>query len=306
MDDFPPTTASCPLGTAPLGDGTADLHVFIVSDATGRTAERVIEAALYQFAATHVVLHRFPRVLSRPLIDRILEQARSLEAVMVCTVVEAGLAEYLRARAYEVGVAMVDIMWPIINMIGNVVHRHPLGAPRSRHHYDEKFFSRSDAINFTVRHDDGRRLEEIDQADVVLVGVSRAGKTPTSIYLATRGWWVANIPLAHGLPFPEALNQVDPMRVVVLTRNSAALARLRESRTTVTAKQAEGYADIHGIRMEQQYVRQLLQSNQRHWPVIDVTSMSIEEAATAIEQILAPVGRLHRGLGAAAATTGDL
>jgi hypothetical protein len=245
-------------------------------------------------------------VLSRPLIDRILEQARSLEAVMVCTVVESGLAEYLRERAYETGVAMVDIMWPIINMIGNVVHRHPLGAPRPRHHYDEKFFSRSDAINFTVRHDDGRRLEEINQADVVLVGVSRAGKTPTSIYLATRGWWVANIPLAHGLPLPEALNGVDPRRVVVLTRNSAALARLRESRTTVTTKQAESYADLHSIRMEQQYVRELLYSTQRRWPLIDVTSMSIEEAATAIEQVLAPVGRLHRGLGAAAATTGDL
>jgi regulator of PEP synthase PpsR (kinase-PPPase family) len=294
------------MDATPHGEGSAELHVFIISDATGRTAERVIDAALYQFEATHVVLHRFPRVLSRPLIDRILDQARSLDAVMVCTIVEAALAEYLRERAHELGVAMVDVMWPIINMIGNVVRRHPLGLPRPRHHYDEQFFSRSDAINFTVRHDDGRRLEEIDQADVVLVGVSRAGKTPTSIYLATRGWWVANIPLAHGLPLPEALGRVDPRRVVVLTRNSAALARLRESRTTISAKQAQSYADLQAIRMEQQYVRQLLRRHERHWPVIDVTSMSIEETAIAIEQILAAIGRRHHDVGAAAATTGDL
>jgi regulator of PEP synthase PpsR (kinase-PPPase family) len=141
---------------------------------------------------------------------------------------------------------------------------------------------------------------------VVLVGVSRAGKTPTSIYLATRGWWVANIPLAHGLPLPEALGRVDPRRVVVLTRNSAALARLRESRTTISAKQAQSYADLQAIRMEQQYVRQLLRRHERHWPVIDVTSMSIEETAIAIEQILAAIGRRHHDVGAAAATTGDL
>jgi len=306
MEEILPPDSSCPLREVSDGDSGPELHVFIVSDATGRTAERVIDGALYQFQTTHVVLHRFPRVLSRPLVDRILDQAKELEAVLVCTVVESGLAEYLQERAHETGVAMVDLMSPIVALLGRVVHRRPLGAPRSRRHYDEQFYVSSDAINFTVRHDDGRRLEEIAQADVVILGVSRAGKTPTAIYLATRGWWVANVPLAHGLPFPEDLRTMDPARVVVLTRNAAALARLRESRTSVTSSSSKSYADLNAIRLEQQYVRDLLHTHGNNWPVIDVTTMSIEETATAIERFLAPVGRLRRGPGATAATTGDL
>lgn len=272
-----------------------ELHLFIISDATGRTAERVIEAALFQFQTAHVTLHRFPRVLSLPLIDRIVEKAVAVGAVMVCTVVEKELSEYLRNRAEEVGVVMVDIMGPIVEGIGKVVERSPLGAPMDPRQYDRQSFRRIDAINYSVRHDDGRRLEEIDQADIVLLGVSRAGKTPTSIYLGTRGWWVANIPLAHGLPLPEQLRGVDPGRVVVLTRNAGALARLRQSRTAVTTERSKSYADIEAIRLELQYVRDLLLANHGSWPVIDVTSLSIEETATEIERHMAPIGRRLRG-----------
>ncbi|RMF85437.1 MAG: pyruvate, phosphate dikinase/phosphoenolpyruvate synthase regulator [Nitrospirae bacterium] len=276
---------------APPPEREPELHLFIVSDATGRTAEQVIDAALYQFQTTHVVLHRFPRVLSRPLVDRIVDQASELRAVMVCTVVEQGLSEYLHARAREAGVAMVDIMGPIVEAIGKVIHRGPLGAPRAPDQRVSTVRRRADAIAFTVRHDDGRRVEEVGRADVVLLGVSRAGKTPTSVYLATHGWRVANIPIVPGVPLPPVLEEVDPRRVFVLTRAPAVLARLRQGRTAVAGGR---YTDPAAIREEVRYAREEVARWGKGWREIDVTTLSIEETATTIEQLLAPLGRRPR------------
>ena len=269
-----------------------ELHLFIVSDATGRTAEQVLEAALYQFQATHVVLHRFPRVLSTPLVERIVAQASELRAVIVCTVVEQGLADHLHRCAHEARVALVDIMGPIVEAIGRVVHRGPLGAPRSPDMRRSSMRRRATAISFTIRHDDGQRVEEVANADVVLLGVSRAGKTPTSVYLATRGWRVANIPLIPGVPLPAALREVEPQRVFVLTRTPATLAHLRRARTSVAA--GGRYTEVAAIREEVRYAREQVERWNLGWQQIDVTTLSIEEAATEIEQRLAPVGRRPR------------
>ncbi len=266
-----------------------ELHLFIVSDATGRTAEQVLDAALFQFQTTHVVLHRFPRVLSTPLVERIVAQASELRAVIVCTVVEQGLAEYLQQRAREAGVAMVDIMGPIVEAIGRVVHHGPLGAPRGVDKRRGSMRQRADAISFTIRHDDGQRMEELGSADVVLLGVSRAGKTPTSVYLATHGWRVANIPLIPGVPLPAALREVEPQRVFVLTRAPATLAHLRRARTAVAA--SGRYTEVAAIREELRYAREQVERWALGWQEIDVTTLSIEETATEIEQRLAPVGR---------------
>ncbi|NCO57600.1 MAG: bifunctional ([pyruvate, phosphate dikinase] phosphate) phosphotransferase/[pyruvate, phosphate dikinase] kinase [Nitrospirae bacterium CG18_big_fil_WC_8_21_14_2_50_70_55] len=269
-----------------------ELHLFIVSDATGRTAEEVLNAALFQFQTTHVVLHRFPRVLSAPLVERIIAQASELRAVIVCTVVEQELADLLHRRAQQAGVAMVDIMGPIIEAIGRVVHRGPLGAPRTPDMRASAVSLRADAISFTVSHDDGRRIEEVGEADVVLLGVSRAGKTPTSVYLATHGLRVANIPLIPGVRLPEALRQVEPQRVFVLSRAPATLAHLRLARTAVA--ESGRYADLTTIREEVRAAREEVERFGAGWQSIDVTTLSIEETATQIEQLLGPVGRRPR------------
>jgi len=269
-----------------------ELHLFIVSDATGRTAEQVLDAALYQFQTTHVVLHRFPRVLSTPLVERIVAQASELRAVIVCTVVEQGLAEHLHRCAHEAGVALVDIMGPIVEAIGRVVHRGPLGAPRAPDVRRSSMRRRANAISFTIRHDDGQRVEEVGKADVVLLGVSRAGKTPTSVYLATHGWRVANIPLIPGVPLPATLREVEPQRVFVLTRTPATLAHLRRARSSVAA--GGRYTEVAAIREEVRYAREQVDRWALDWQEIDVTTLSIEETATEIEQRLAPVGRRPR------------
>ncbi len=274
---------------SPPGEQEEELHLFIVSDATGRTAEQVLDAALFQFQTTHVVLHRFPRVLSTPLVERIVAQASELRAVIVCTVVEQGLADHLHRSAHQAGVALVDIMGPIVEAIGRVVHHGPLGAPRGLDMRRSSMRQRADAISFTIRHDDGQRMEELTEADVVLLGVSRAGKTPTSVYLATHGWRVANIPLIPRVPLPVALREVEPQRVFVLTRTPATLAHLRRARTSVAA--GGRYTEVAAIREEVRYAREQVDRWGLGWEQIDVTTLSIEETATEIEQRLAPVGR---------------
>jgi hypothetical protein len=261
------------------------LRIFVVSDATGRTCHTVVQAALSQFNTSQVEVVTLPHVRTFEQIEAILDQAAVANGVVIYTMVAAEF----RQRIYELGrlkgVPTVDILGPVLTRFSDILEISPLAQPGLFRQLDQAYFKRIEAVDFTIKHDDGVGLATLDQAEIVLLGVSRTSKTPVSIYLAYRGWKAANVPVVLGQPVPEELAQVDPRRVVALTINPDRLQLVRQERarhlqpTTLTE-----YTDPCLIGEEIDYALRIYRRNR--WPIVDVTFRSIEETATEAARIM--------------------
>ena len=181
----------------------------------------------------------------------------------------------------EKNVATVDLLGPLLNTLSERLQTSPKGDPGTLHAFDVQNIQRIEAINFAVKHDDGQHITELDQAEIVLVGVSRTGKTPLSIFLAYRGWKVANTPLISGIPLPPQLTALPRGRVVGLIATPERLALLRQSRTDKMGIRRQGYANLDYVRREIAFAYEVFDEH-GHWPVVDVTNKSIEESAAEI------------------------
>jgi len=257
-------------------------HLHMISDATGETLIAVARAAAAQYTEVRAVEHVHSMVRSTAQLDRVVAALEEKPGIVLYTLVDGALGERLETACRRIGIPCASVLEPVLQML-----QAYLGAPGARrvgaqHMLDAEYFRRIDALNFTMIHDDGQLAGSLEEADVVLVGVSRTSKTPTSIYLANRGIKVANIPIVPGIPPPAELHTVKGPLVVGLTASAERIVQLRENRVLSlnAAAHSEAYVDKAAIAAEIALARKLCA---RHgWPIIDVTRRSIEETAAAI------------------------
>jgi len=252
------------------------LEIIIVSDATGATAEAVARSVLVQFGGVESRLHRFPFTRAIDQIDAIVDQAAQGATVIVFTLVSRELSEHLIRRSQEKEIVAIDVLSPLMGILADLLNHAPSRTPGAYRDQTEDLFKVTEAIHYTLRHDDGAGLDTLDQADLVIVGVSRTGKTPTSIYLSCRKLKVANVPVILDLPFPPEVARSPATKVGFLI-DLERLTMLRGERLDQRRLRAvPGYAERDHIAAELEYCNQVF----RRLPglqTIDVTNRSIEE-----------------------------
>ncbi len=257
-------------------------HLHMISDSTGETLMTVARAAAVQFAHTRALEHTHALVRTEKQLERVADELEAEPGIVLYTLVDRNLSERLEARCRALGIPCISVLEPIFQVMQSY-----LGAPGERrvgaqHVLDAEYFRRIDALNFTMMHDDGQLAGGLEEADVVLVGISRTSKTPTSIYLANRGIRTANIPIVPGIPLPSDLETIKKPLVVGLIASPDRIIALRENRilSLNAARPNLAYVDKAAVADEIAFTRKLCV---RHgWPVIDVTRRSIEETAAAI------------------------
>ncbi len=266
--------------------------VYVVSDATGGTARRVVDAALMQFQNAVVSVEQVPGVRKVAEVKKLVKQAAKAGGTIVHTLALPDLRRVLLTEARRRHVVTIDLMGPLLSRLSETLELAPIAQPGLLVQLDESYFERIGAIDFAVRHDDGRNAEDLARADLVLVGVSRTSKTPVSIFLAYRGWRVANVPIIANLEPPPGLYRIDRRRVIALTIQAERLVKLRQVRQSRMARGlVMGYADPDHVQQELDWAELLMR--QGRWPVVDVTNKSIEECAA---EIIALQGRRVEGL----------
>lgn len=257
------------------------LHLHLVSDSTGETLEMLARAALAQFDDADITRHFWPMVRSQPHLDRIFADIFANPGLVLFTLVNndtrARLEEHCRSHGLPAVAALDAVTLALESMLG----QQAKARPGRQHAMDAAYFARVEAIQFTIAHDDGVAWEDWEQADIVLAGVSRSSKTPTSIYLANRGYRVANIPIVVESPPPSALFDLRHPMVIGLTTAPERLIQVRRNRLLSLNQAPEtAYVDEERVAKEVQFARRMFADN--GWPVIDVTRRSIEETAAAI------------------------
>jgi regulator of PEP synthase PpsR (kinase-PPPase family) len=257
------------------------LHLHLLSDSTGETLEMIAKAAMAQFENTDVIRHFWPMVRSQQHLDRIMSEMRMHPGLVLFTVVSTEIRERLEQRCKELGLRSVSALDAVTDALETLFGQQAKGRPGRQHMMDDAYFRRVDAIQFTIAHDDGIGWENWEQADIILAGVSRSSKTPTSIYLANRGYRVANIPIVVESPPPPSLFAVRRPLIVGLTTSPERLIQVRRNRLLSLNQAPEtSYVDGEHVAREVQYARRMFADN--GWPVIDVSRRSIEETAAAV------------------------
>jgi hypothetical protein len=268
------------------------LHLHLVSDSTGETVTTVARAGMSQFDGVVPVEHVWSFVRTRAQVDQVLSMVKALPGLVIFTLVSPDLRQALQEGCHALNTPCVPILDGVIGALTSLIGAEMRPQIGRQHAMDAGYFSRIEAMNFMLRHDDGQCAWELNQADLVLVGVSRTSKTPTSIYLANRGIKVANVPVVPDLPVPAELESLKGPLVIGLTINPDALVQIRINRLRQLRSEVErdhawfggDYAEIERVRAELVYARRLFA---RHgWPVIDVTRRSVEETAAAIFQLM--------------------
>jgi regulator of PEP synthase PpsR (kinase-PPPase family) len=261
----------------------------VVSDASGTTAERVLGAALTQFEDPEVEIVRYGQVRTPEQISEIVAEAADAGGFIIHTLVSAELRNLMLTLGRAADVPTIDLMGPLLARLSEILASSPRAEPGLFNPFDETYNQRIEAINFTVRHDDGRRTEDLSEAEIVLTGVSRTCKTPLSIYLSYRGWKVANVPLVLDQEPPPELMRLPRNRVVGLIANPERLAALRQVRARRMGHH-RGYADLEYVRKEMEWAFELF-GKRRDWPLVDVTVKPIEESAAEVVSLLKPEAR---------------
>lgn len=265
------------------------LNIFAVSDGTGKTAEGVVRAALTQYDDPEVRIVRYGGVREQKRIHEIVAEAAQEGGFIVHTLVSPDWRRLMFTEGRASNVATIDLMGPMLARLSELLEIQPRSEPGLFQPFDKAYLLRIDAIDYTVRHDDGRNIDDLDQAEIVLVGVSRTSKTPLSIFLAYRGWRVANVPLVLGIDPPEKLFELPRRRVVGLIVKPERLSELRQERVRHMGTPALGYADLDSINKEVAYAYTIFE-RRRDWPLVDVTTKPIEETAA---EVVSLVGHTH-------------
>jgi len=256
-------------------------HLHLVSDSTGETLDNIAKAALAQFDGIEVVRHFWSMVRSESNLQAILNDIARNPGLVLFTLVNSGMRRLLETRCQALGLPAIGALDPVTDALSNMLGQQAKARPGSQHNLDAAYFARVEAIQYTVAHDDGIGWEDWEEADILLAGVSRCSKTPTSIYLANRGYKTANIPIVIESPPPQALFHLRNPLVVGLTTSPDRLIQIRRNRLLSLNQTPEtDYVDQEAVTREVAYARRLFADN--GWPVIDVTRRSIEETAAAV------------------------
>lgn len=268
-------------GQAVADDDGRSHIIFAISDATGATGQRVVQAALAQFAGAKVDVELRPGVRKAREIRKLVKEAAQVGGTIVHTLAVPKLRAVMVEEGRARHVVTIDLMGPLIARLSEALELAPLARPGLLRQLDESYIRRIEAIDFAVRHDDGRNPGDLPQAELVLVGVSRTSKTPISIFLAYRGWRVANVPIIADIEPPPALGRVDRSRIVALTVKSQRLMLLRKARANrMGGSLYLNYADKEHVQRDLDWAELLVR--RERWATVDVTNKSIEECAAEI------------------------
>jgi regulator of PEP synthase PpsR (kinase-PPPase family) len=262
-------------------------HLHLVSDATGETLITVARAAAAQYATVSPVEHMHPLVRSHRQLDRVLTEIENSPGIVLYTLLDQELADRLEDKCHGLGLPCLSILGPVLGLFQSYLGAGSKRRIGAQHTLNAEYFKRIDALNYTMLHDDGQHTEDLEQADVVLVGVSRTSKTPTSIYLANRGVKTANVPIVPGMALPpQAETLVQPL-VVGLTASPERIVQIRQNRLLGLKAEhdADQYIDKQAVAAEIASARKLC--GKHGWPIIDVTRRSIEETAAEVMALLA-------------------
>ncbi|MGE0724726.1 MAG: pyruvate, water dikinase regulatory protein [Alphaproteobacteria bacterium] len=261
-------------------------HLHLVSDSTGETVHSLARACVSQFEDVEPIEHTWSMVRTKTQVERVIAGIEANPGVVLFTLVDEGQRAQLQGACRRLDVPTIPILDPIIGAFANYLGRRSRGQPGRQHALDAEYFHRIDAMTFAMVHDDGQSLWNLEEADVVLTGVSRTSKTPTAMYLANRGIKAANVPIVPGVPPPPELLKLKHPLVVGLTKDPERLVQVRQQRLRMLHDQDGGdYVDLESVRQEIAQVRRMC--TERKWPMIDVTRRSIEETAATILQLLA-------------------
>jgi regulator of PEP synthase PpsR (kinase-PPPase family) len=267
---------------------TLNPTVYIVSDSTGETAATMIRAATVHYREHNFKIIRYKNIRTEAQIASIADEAFQNRAMIIYTVVGISLRNKLKELCTEKGLHHLDLLGPLLSsmdsFLGVATDSPKTGMLRA---VDERYFKRIEAIEYTVKHDDGKTLSHLDQADIILVGISRTSKTPLSIFLSSKGWKVANVPMVLNTPLPEELFKVDQRKIVGLIIDTPSLQKIRRSRLEKFGTDPGGeYASLSYIEQELSFADEVFRKNKK-WPIFNVTERALEETATEITRIVA-------------------
>jgi regulator of PEP synthase PpsR (kinase-PPPase family) len=263
--------------------------IYILSDGTGETASTMVRAALVQYQSHDVNIVRFKNVRTAEQVEAVMDEILAHRGFIAHTVVSPQLRAKISELATTRGLQAVDLLGPLLSQLDLYFgvkqgEGHEAGLLRT---VDERYFKRIEAIEFTVKHDDGKLLTDMDQSDIILVGISRTSKTPLSIFLSHKGWKVTNVPLVINTPLPAQLFKADQRKIVGLTIDPDSLSRIRKKRLEKFGQDPGGeYASMAHIQKEIDYAAHIF-SQHRRWPVFDVTDRALEETAAEIVRVVA-------------------
>ena len=266
-----------------MSETSYQLH--LISDSTGETVGSVARACLVQFENVKVVEHVWSLVRTKGQMEKVMQAIEGSPGPVIFTLIDPRLRDYLQEQCRRMGMACISVLDPIMAELGRHFHSSGAAAPGRQHMMDAEYFARIDAMHYTLAHDDGQGLHDLDTADVVLTGPSRTSKTPTCVYLANRGVRAANVPLVPNSDAPSELIELRRPLVVGLVTDPERLVQIRRSRLRLLQDEVEtDYTDLDLVEDEIRSARRLFA--RQEWPVIDVTRRSIEETAATIMQML--------------------
>tara|TARA_B100001989_G_scaffold185710_1_gene135363 strand:- start:2799 stop:3620 length:822 start_codon:yes stop_codon:yes gene_type:complete len=260
-------------------------QIYLISDSTGETLDRIFMALKAQFNNFSYELNQFSFTRTENQIVSILQEAKKQDSpIILYTVVNSKLAKFLADESNKIDVPCFGVLGDLILNFSRILNQKATHKPSGQHVLDEEYYKRIEAIQFTMNHDDGNQTENIIESDIILVGVSRTSKTPTSIYLANKGLKISNIPLVNDMKIPEDIIKSNSLCVIGLFTEAERLFDIRRNRlNSLRGSEVTEYTDLKKIRAEVEQSKKIFKKN--NWPVIDVTRKSVEETAASIIRI---------------------
>ncbi len=261
-------------------------NVYLVSDSTGETLDRIFLSLKSQFANFEYEKKEYAFVRTEQQIDKIINECNNVEnSLILYTIVETKLAKYISRQSEASKVPCFGILGNLILSFSKLLNQKAIHKPSAQHVLDDDYYRRIEAIQFTMAHDDGKKIDDLNNADVILLGVSRTSKTPTSIYLANRGYRTINIPLIPNQNIPKDLINNFKSCIIGLVADPERLADIRRNRVAImNDHNIKDYTDLQFIKKEIEDSKNLFKKN--NWPIIDVTRKSVEETAASILKII--------------------
>jgi len=267
--------------------GAGYFHLHLVSDSTGETLITVARAAAAQYTKVIPVEHVHPLVRTPKQLDRVLAEIEEMPGIVLYTLLQENLVAALEQKCRDLGLPCLSILGPVLHLFQSYLGAESTHKVGAQHTLNAEYFRRIDALNYTMMHDDGQQTDDLEEADVLLIGVSRTSKTPTSIYLANRGVKTANVPLVSGVPLPPDLERLQRPLVVGLYATPERIVQIRKNRLLglKAYRDDDKYIDPQSVAEEVAVSRRLCAKH--NWPSIDVSRRSIEETAAAVLALLA-------------------
>ncbi len=267
-----------------------EIRIIIISDGTGETASLMTKAAVVQFSHREIVFTRYKNIRTKVQIEAIFDDAAARHQMVVYTLVSAELRNLVVKMGEKYEIPTIDLLGPLLNSLQSFFEAQPKSQPGLTHAVNENYFKRIAAMEFTIHHDDGKNLEGLKEADIIIVGISRTSKTPLSMYLSLQGYKVCNVPIVRGIPMPKELAGADQSKVIALTIQAEVLHSIRKARLERLSKdpfgqQNENYASFEHVVQDIEYAHDIYKQNKR-WPVFDVSGKALEENAGEIIRIV--------------------